>query len=153
MANTYTQIYIQTVFAVKGRKNLISKEWNDELYKYIAGIVRENKQKLYIVNGMPDHIHILLSLSPTINISDLVRDIKAGSSGWINKRNFVKEKFRWQEGFGAFSYGNSQLSRVVNYIKNQEQHHKAKTFREEYMQFLEKFNVEYDNQYLFEFYE
>jgi len=153
MANTYTQIYIQTVFAVQGRKNIIHKGWKVELYKYITGIVRENDQKLYIINGMPDHVHILMSLRPTINISDLVRDIKAGSSKWINESEFVKGKFRWQEGFGAFSYGHSQLPRVINYIKNQEQHHKKKTFQEEYYEFLEKFNVEYDEKYLFDFYE
>ena len=153
MANTYTQIYIHVIFAVKGRENLISKNWKVELYKYITGIVRENEQKLYIINGMPDHIHILLSLTPSINISDLVRDIKSGSSGWINKRNFVKGKFNWQAGFGAFSYSQSQLPRVINYIKNQEEHHRIKTFQEEYKKILDEFEVEHEDKYLFDYYQ
>ncbi|MBL4658176.1 MAG: IS200/IS605 family transposase [Flavobacteriales bacterium] len=152
MANTYTQIYIQVVFAVKGRENLILKKWEVELYKYITGIVREKNQKLYIINGMPDHVHILLSLAPSIKISDLVRDIKANSSSWINKRKLVQGKFQWQVGFGAFSYGQSQLPRVINYIKNQKEHHGKRTFQEEYKEFLENFEVEYDDQYLFEYY-
>lgn len=149
MANTYTQIYIQVVFSVQGRQNLVRNEWKDELYKYIAGIIKGNDQKLYIINGMPDHVHILLSLKPNIAISDLVRDIKANSSKFINEKRWVIGKFQWQEGFGAFSYGHSQLDDVIKYIKDQEKHHRKKTFKEEYLEFLKKFNVQYDEQYLF----
>lgn len=118
MANTYTQIYIQVVYAVMGRQCLIGNEWKDELYKYITGIVREQNQRLYVINGMPDHVHILLSLKPTITISDLVRDIKSNSSKFINEKEWVRGKFQWQEGFGAFSYGHSQIDSVINYINN-----------------------------------
>jgi len=149
MANTYTQIYIQVVFAVQGRHCLVKNEWKDTLYKYITGIVRGQAQKLYIINGMPDHIHILLSLKPDIAISELVRDIKANSSRFINENGWIKGRFQWQEGFGAFSYGYSQLDAVIKYIKNQEERHRKKTFKEEYLEFLKKFHVKYDEQYLF----
>ena len=152
MPNTYTQIYIHVIFAVQGRQNLIHKGWRDELYKYITGIVRENNQKLYIINGVADHVHILLSLRPAIAISELIRDIKAGSSKWINNKQFIKGKFRWQEGYGAFSYGQSQLPRVIKYIKNQEEHHRKKSFQEEYIEFLEKYEVDYNERFLFDFY-
>ena len=150
MPNTYSQIYIQIVFTVKGRENLIHTSFKDELYKYICGIVNGNKQKVYAINGMPDHIHILASIKPDISLSDLVRDIKANSSKWLNAKNFVKGKFQWQEGFGAFSYSKSQLDTVIRYIENQEAHHSKKTFKEEYLQFLNEFNIEYDQRYLFE---
>ncbi|TLD41745.1 MAG: putative transposase [Candidatus Jettenia ecosi] len=149
MANTYTQIYIHIVFSVQGRLNLIKGEWKDELYKYITGIIKGQEQKLYIINGMPDHTHILLSLKPHIAISDLIRDIKANSSRFINEKSWTRGKFQWQEGFGAFSYGRSQLEDVVEYIKNQEEHHRKKTFKEEYLEFLKKFQVPYDEKYLF----
>ena len=152
MPNTYTQIYIHVIFAVQGRQNLIHKGWRNELYKYITGIVRENNQKLYIINGVADHVHILLSLRPAIAISELIRDIKAGSSKWINDKQFIKGKFRWQEGYGAFSYGQSQLPRVIKYIKNQEEHHRKKSFQEEYIEFLEKYEVDYKERFLFDFY-
>jgi putative transposase len=153
MANTYTQIYLHIVFSVKGRQNLIQKNWKDELQKYICGIVNGKEQKVYAIGGMPDHIHILLSIKPNIAISDLVRDIKANSSKWINEKGFVLAKFQWQEGFGAFSYAQSQLDTVIAYINNQEQHHKKKTFRDEYMELLEKFDIGYDEKYLFEWVE
>lgn len=153
MANTYTQLYIHIVFAVKGRQNLIHQTWKDELCKYICGIVNNNKQKVYAIGGMPDHIHLLVSISPTISVSDLVREIKANSSKWINEKKFTPGKFQWQEGFGAFSYAQSQVSAIVHYINNQEQHHHKKTFREEYVELLEKFNLEYDKQYLFDWIE
>ncbi|MEI6091738.1 MAG: IS200/IS605 family transposase [bacterium] len=149
MANTYSQIFIHIVFTVKGRENMISDSWKDELYKFITGIVKNNNQKLYIINGMPDHIHILLSISSDIKISDLVRDIKANSSRFINTNHFVKGKFEWQEGYGAFSCSNSQLDKVVNYIKNQQEHHKKITFKEEYLDFLNKLKIDYDDKYLF----
>ena len=153
MANTYTQIYIQIVFAVKDRQNLIKKNHKDELYKYITGIVRNKNQKLISINGMSDHIHILIGLKPDIALSDLVRDIKANSSKFINKKNWFMGKFNWQEGFGAFSYSRSQLNRVIKYIENQEKHHKKKSFKEEYLELLQKFGVEYKDKYLFDFIE
>lgn len=153
MANTYSQIYIQIVFAVKGRQNLIRKEHKEEIHKYITGIVKNKKQKLLSINCMPDHTHIFAGLKPDIKISDLVRDIKSFSCGFINDKRFVKGKFSWQHGFGAFSYSQSHIDKVVKYVLNQEEHHKKKTFREEYIGLLEKFNVEYDPKYIFEFYD
>jgi putative transposase len=149
MANTYTQLYFHVVFAVKGRENNISKKWKDELYKYITGIVTNKNQKLMIINGMTDHVHILLGLKPNCNLSDVVRDIKAGSSKWINDKNFVLGKFEWQTGFGAFTIGQSQIPITVNYIKNQEEHHRMKTFREEYISFLNAYEIDFKNEYLF----
>jgi putative transposase len=153
MANTYTQIYIQIVFAVKGRQNLIAKENREELHKFITGIVTNRGQKLFAVFAMPDHVHILVSIGPTILISDLVRDIKAGSSKFINDKRWMSGKFNWQEGYGAFSYSKSSVDSVVKYILNQEEHHKKKTFRGEYLELLEKSEIEYDSKYLFEWVE
>lgn len=153
MANTYSQLLIHVVFAVKGRQNLISDKWKDELFKYISGIIKNKNQKLLCINGVKDHIHILIGLKPNMSISDLVRDIKNNSTTFINDRNFVRGRFNWQTGFGAFSYSNSQMDKVVKYIVNQEKHHQKKTFREEYIKFLEKFSVDYDNKYLFEWIE
>jgi REP element-mobilizing transposase RayT len=153
MPNTYTQIYIQIVFAVKGRENLISKSHREELHKYITGIVQKREQKMLSIFCMPDHTHLLVGLKPLIAISDLTRDIKAGSSNFINDKKWVKGKFNWQEGFGAFSYSRSQIDTVIKYILNQEEHHKKKTFREEYINFLKKFEIEYDEKYLFEWIE
>ncbi|MET3036455.1 IS200/IS605 family transposase [Chryseobacterium sp. NRRL B-14859] len=153
MANTYTQIYIQIVFAVKGRQNLISKENREELHKFITGIVSNRNQKLFAVFAMPDHVHILVSMSPTISISDLVRDIKSASSKFINEKGWIKGKFNWQEGFGAFSYSKSSVDLVIKYILNQEKHHKKKSFKEEYLDFMEKFEIEYDSKYVFEWIE
>jgi len=149
MANTFSQIYIQIVFAVKGRQNLIQKVWRDEVHKYIAGIIHAKGQKSIIVNGVEDHVHCFVGLSPTQSIADLVRDIKSNSSKFINERRFVPEKFQWQEGYGAFSYSHSQIEYVYNYILKQEEHHKKKSFKDEYLEFLNKFQVEYDEQYLF----
>ena len=153
MSGTFSQIYIQVVFAVKGRENLIGKAWKEELHKYIAGIIKGKEQKPIIVNGMPDHIHAFIGLKPSKAISDLVRDIKNNSSNFINEKKLIKGKFSWQEGYGAFSYSHSQVENIYNYILNQEEHHKKKTFREEYIDFLKKFNVEYNNKYLFEWIE
>lgn len=150
MANTYIQIYIHIVFTVEGRQNLIRKEYKEELYKYIAGIVRNKGQKVIAIGGTSDHIHILIGVKPNIALSDLVRDIKANSSKFISDRKWVMGKFNWQEGFGAFSYSHSQLGTVANYIKNQEEHHSRKSFREEYLEMLRKFDVEYDARYLFD---
>ncbi len=148
MANTYTQIYIQFVFAVQNRKSLIQDDWKDELYKYITGIVQKNKHKLIAINGMPNHIHVFVGYKPHQLIPDLLQDIKGSSSGWINKKGFLKSRFNWQEGYGAFSYSQSHIDRVVKYIINQEQHHKKKTFKEEYIELLDKFNIDYDNRYI-----
>jgi REP element-mobilizing transposase RayT len=150
MANTFSKIYIHIVFSVKGRENLIRTNWKDELYKYICGIVNGNKQKVYAIGGMPDHIHLLISIKPDISVSELVKDIKINSTKWINIKNMVPGKFQWQEGFGAFSYAHSQLDVVINYINNQEQHHSRKSFKDEYLEMLEKFKIEFDDQYLFE---
>ena len=151
MANTYTQIYIQVVFAVEGRQNLIAPEHNEELQKYITGIVTAQRQKLIAINNMPDHLHLLVGLRPDAALSDLVRDIKANSSKFINEKHWVIGRFSWQEGFGAFSYSRSQLGTVIRYIENQQKHHAKKSFREEYVSLLEKFGVEYDARYIFKF--
>lgn len=153
MANTYTQIYIQIVFAVSRRQNLISKENREELHKFISGIVTNRGQKLFAVFAMPDHVHLLVSMGPAISISDLVRDIKAGSSKFINDKKWMNGKFNWQEGYGAFSYSKSSVDTVVKYILNQEEHHKNKSFREEYLDFMQKFEIEYDSKYLFDWIE
>jgi putative transposase len=151
MANTYTQIYIQAVFAVEGRQNLIQPAHNDELQKYITGIVSGQKHKLIAINNLPDHLHLLVGLRPDAALSDLVRDVKAGSSKFINERHWVRGRFSWQEGFGAFSYSRSQLGAVIRYIENQQKHHAKKSFRDEYLELLEKFGVEYDPRYIFKF--
>jgi len=149
MPNTYTQIHIQFVFAVKFRHGLISSSWKDELYQYITGIVQNNKHKLICINGMPDHIHILIGVRPHQSISDLMQDVKGGSSKWINEKKFLKGKFEWQQGYGAFSYSKSHVKDVIHYIQNQEQHHQKKTFLEEYVDFLKKFEVEYEESFIF----
>jgi putative transposase len=149
MANTYTQIYIHVVFAVEGRQNLIKTEHNDELQKFITGIVSGQKQKLIAINNMPDHLHLLVSLRPDSSLSDLVRAVKAGSSKFINEKRWVAGRFSWQEGFGAFSYSRSQLGVVIRYIQNQQKHHAKKSFREEYVELLEKFNADYDKKFIF----
>lgn len=150
MANTYTQIYVHVVFAVHGRQSLIPRAHKEEIHKYITGIVRNKGQKLIAINTMPDHTHMLIGQKPDIALSDLVRDIKANSSGFINHKNWVRGKFRWQEGFGAFSYSHSQLGVVVRYIQDQERHHQKKSFRDEYIDMLKKFNIQYDDKYVFE---
>lgn len=153
MAGTYSQIYIQIVFAVKGRENLIGKNWKDELHKYISGIITNKGHKSIIVNGVSDHIHIFVGLIPSMAISDLVRDIKNNSSNFINDKKFIKGKFSWQEEYGAFSYAHSQIEQVYKYILNQEKHHHKNTFKEEYMDFLQKFEIEYNEKFLFEWIE
>lgn len=150
MANTYLQIYLHIVFAVQDRMNLIPKQHQEELYKYMTGIVTNKKQKLLAVGGMPDHIHIFIGINHGHSLSDLVRDIKANSSRFINEKHWIRGKFQWQEGFGGFSYSHSQIDAVARYILNQEQHHKRQSFKDEYLQLLKKFAVEYDLQYLFE---
>ncbi len=153
MAGTFSQMYVQVVFAVKGRENLIKKEFRTEVFEYIAGIIKGKNQKPIIVNGVGDHVHVFVGLRPSMSVSDLVRDIKNNSSNFINSRKFVKDKFAWQEGFGAFTYGQSQIDSVFKYISNQEAHHQKKTFKEEYIDMLEKFQVKYDEKYLFDWIE
>jgi len=150
MANTYTQLYIHSVFVVRGRENIILKSWKDELYMYITGIVQQNGHKLLALGGMPDHLHVFYGLKPVQSISDLMQDIKGSSSKWINEKKFEKGKFQWQGGYGAFSYARSQLDDVINYINTQEEYHRKRTFREEYLELLRKFEVEYDEKYIFE---
>ncbi len=149
MANTYTQLHVHIVFAVQNRLSLIQNDWKDRLYQYITGIIKNNGHKLLIINGMPDHLHILIGQSPIQSLSELMKIVKSNSSKWINDNRFVKGKFSWQEGYGAFSYNKSQLSKVINYIEKQELHHKKKTFAEEYEDFLKAFEVEYDNRFIF----
>ena len=153
MANTYTQIYIQVVFAVQGRQCLIQPEHKEELYKFITGIVTNRDQKMLQINGVADHVHLLISLKPSIALSDLVRDIKAASSKFINDKHWIKGKFAWQEGFGAFSYGHSQLDKVIAYICDQEIHHQQSSFKHEYLSLLQKFNIAFKDKFVFEFVE
>jgi putative transposase len=150
MPNTYTQLYVHVVVAVKGRANLISRSWKENLYQYITGIITNKNQKLMVINGMPDHLHILIGLRPDCNLSDLIRDIKANSSKWINENKWVAGKFEWQTGFGAFTVGQSQVQAVVKYILNQEEHHKKKTFRDEYIEFLTAYQIDFKTEYIFE---
>lgn len=153
MANTYSQIYVHIVFTVQGRLNLISKQHREELHKIMTGIISKRNQKLISIFAMPDHVHILVGMKPSMAVSDLVRDIKAGSSQHINKNRWVKGRFSWQEGHGSFSHSRSQISQVANYISNQEEHHKKKTFKEEYLEILDNLDIEYDERYLFEWIE
>ena len=150
MANSYSQITLHIVFAVRGRENLLSKKHREELYRYISGIVKNKGQKLLSINGMSDHVHILCSIEPKTAISDIVRDIKNNSSKFINEKRWVRGKFLWQEGYGVFSYSKSQRSNVISYIENQEEHHKGKSFREEYLDMLAEFDVDFDMKYIFE---
>lgn len=150
MPGTFSQIYIQVVFAVKGRDGLIHPTWEEELYKYITGIVQNKEQKMLAINGMPDHIHFLIGMKPSCCLSDLVREIKKSSNQFINEKKLSKYKFTWQEGYGAFSYSHSSLDNVITYIMNQKEHHKKTTFKHEYIEFLTKFEIEHKPEYLFE---
>ena len=149
MSGTYSQIYIQVVFAVKRRENLIQLNWEDKLYKYITGIVQQKGQKMIAINGIPNHIHFLIGIKPVCCLSDLVREVKKSSNQYINENRFCPYKFNWQEGYGAFSYGQSQLDVIIRYIMNQKEHHKKNSFKREYIGFLKKFQVEHQEQYLF----
>jgi putative transposase len=149
MANTYTQIYIHVVFAVEGRQSLIKPEHNNELQRYITGIITAQKHKMIAINNMPDHLHLLVGVRPDASLSDLIRDVKASSSKFINEMHWVAGRFSWQEGFGAFSHSRSQLGTVIRYIENQQKHHERKSFRDEYLELLEKFGVEFDPRYIF----
>jgi putative transposase len=149
MANTYTQIYLHVVFAVEGRQSLIAPGHNDELQKYITGIVSTQRHKLIAINNVPDHLHMLVGLRPDAALSELVRDIKANSSRFVNEKHWVMGRFSWQEGFGAFSHSRSQLNTVIRYIQNQQKHHAKKPFQDEYVELLKRFAVEYDPRYIF----
>jgi len=152
-AGSYSQIYMQVVFAVKGRQSLIKSEWEEVLYKYITGIVQNKNQKMLAINGISDHIHFLIGMRPSCRLSDLVREVKKSSSSFIKEKKFTKFKFEWQEGYGAFSYSHSALDNVISYINNQKVHHRNKAFKEEYKVFLKKYNIAYKNEYLFEWIE
>jgi len=153
MSDTFTQIYIQLVFIVNGRENLLHKSWRNELFKYISGIIKGKNQKSIIVNGVADHVHVFVGLKPSLAISDLARDIKNNSTNFINNKKLVKGKFSWQKGFGAFSYSHSHIEKVYNYILNQEKHHKQKTFKEEYLDLLKNYDIKYNEKYLFKWIE
>ncbi len=153
MANTYTQLYIQFVFAVKGRENLISESFREELEKVMCGIVTNQKCKTYAIYCNPDHTHIFVGMHPTIAPSKLMEQVKSGSSKWLNDKKYIIGKFLWQDGFGAFTYSKSHIDKVAKYVLNQPEHHKKQSFRKEYMVFLEKFDADYDPKYLFEWYE
>ncbi len=150
MAGTYSQIYIQVVFAVKGRENILCKEWRDEVFKYMCGIIKNKGHKPIIVNGVSDHAHVFMGLKPSMALSDLVRDLKNNSTNFINDNHWIKGKFCWQEGYGAFSYSHSQIESVYHYILNQEKHHSQQTFQDEYLGFLKSFEIEPNVKYLFE---
>jgi len=149
MANTYTQIHIQAVFAVQNRDCIIGKAWREELYRYITGIIQNHQHKVLAINGMPDHVHVFFGFRPTQSLADLMQDIKGDSSKWINTKGLVKGKFSWQEGYGAFSYSKSHVEQVIHYIRNQEEHHRKKTFKEEYLDMLRKFEVDFNEAYIF----
>jgi REP element-mobilizing transposase RayT len=153
MAGTFSQIYIQYVFAVKGRENLLNRGWRQEVFRYMSGIIKNKQQKPIIVNGVSDHVHLFVGLKPSMAISDLIRDVKNNSSKFINERGFVPGKFSWQEGYGAFSYSQNQIDRVYQYILNQEDHHRKTTFKDEYNDLLNEFKVSYDDSYLFDWIE
>ena len=153
MANTYSQINIHCVFAVKGRENIITNTFRNDLHKYMYGILKNDNVFPLAIGGWKDHVHVFFELKPDLKISDLMRMLKATSSKWINDNKLVLGKFQWQEGYGAFSYSRSQRDKVIDYILKQEEHHSKKTFREEYMDMLKKFAVEYKEEYVFEFYD
>ncbi|WDF68114.1 IS200/IS605 family transposase [Sphingobacterium oryzagri] len=148
MANTFSQIYIHIIFAVKGRQHLINVHWENELYKYITGVVKNKGQKLIAINGMPDHIHILIGMKPDCRLAELVREIKKSSSNFVREKHLSKFKFQWQEGYAAFSYAQSNLERVIMYISNQKEHHKNRSFESEYKDFLLKFQIEHKENFM-----
>ena len=148
MPNTFSQIYIHVVFSVHERIQLIESSWEDILFKYISGIIKNKGQKLLAINGTADHIHFFIGLMPDCSLSDLVREIKKASNVFIREKKLSKTTFAWQEGYGAFSYSHSQIDSVIKYIMNQKEHHKKETFLDEYKNFLEKFNISYKNEYL-----
>jgi REP element-mobilizing transposase RayT len=153
MANTFSQIYLQFVFAVKHRQCLIAKIHKEELHKYITGLVSHRKAKMLAVHCMPDHLHLFVGFKPVISIADFIKEIKVESNEFINDKKWTRGKFSWQEGYGVFSYSHSHIGSVINYIRNQEEHHQKKSFREEYQKFLQKFEIPFEEKYLFKFIE
>ena len=153
MSRTFSQIYIHSVFAVKGRENLLRKDWRAGVFKYMSGIIKGKDLKPIIINGVADHVHVFMGLKPSLSVSDIIRDVKNNSSNFINAQKLVCGKFSWQDGFGAFSYGHSQIDKVYQYILNQEQHHQKKTFKEEYTSLLQTFEIPFKEQYLFDWIE
>jgi len=153
MANTYSQMYVHVVFAVKRRESLIREQHREQIQRYITGILQKRNSKMISIYCMPDHAHIFFGLNPATALSDLVRDIKAGSSNYINDQGWFKSKFNWQEGYGCFSYSKSLIPKVARYIENQVEHHKKKSFKDEYLEWLKKFDVDYDEKYLFEWFD
>lgn len=151
MANTFSQIYLQFVFAVKHRQNLISREHNEELQRYMTALVQNRKAKMLAIYCMPDHCHLFVGFKPTILIADFVKEIKVESNEFINTKKWIDGKFSWQEGYGVFSYSHSHIDAVVKYVLNQEKHHQKKTFKQEYHELLEKFEIPFDDRYLFDF--
>ena len=149
MANTYHQIYLQFVFAVKYRNAVISKKWSSQVYGVIGNLINETDCKTVIINGVEDHVHCFVGLKPVVSVSELMKTVKAKSSKYINDNGLTPQRFEWQEGYGAFSYSQSQVDKVYKYIQNQEAHHKKQTFREEYIEFLKNFKIEFDEQYIF----
>lgn len=152
-SGTFSQIYIQLVFVVKGRENLLHRNFREEVFKYMSGIVKAKGQKSMIINGVEDHVHLFIGLKPSMRLSDLVRDIKNNTTNFINEKKFVAGRFSWQEGYGAFSYSQSHIDNVYKYILNQEIHHQKKSFKEEYLELLERFEIDYKEEYLFDFYD
>lgn len=153
MANTYTQINIQAVFSVQGRRNLLDQNFREDLFKYISGILKNTNQYPLAVNGYLDHVHMFFELHPISSVSDILEVVKTNSSKWINKNHFIKGKFNWQKGYGAFSYSRSQRDNVIQYIMKQEEHHRKRTFKKEYLDLLKKFKIPYKDEYVFEFYD
>ena len=153
MANTYSQIYLQFVFAVRNRENLIRASYKEEIHKYITGLVTRRKSKLLAINCMPDHSHLFVGFKPVMLISDLIKEIKVETNEFINEKRWIKGKFGWQDGYGVFSYSHSHIDRVIKYIRNQEIHHKKRTFRHEYTELLKKFQISFEEKYLFEFFD
>ena len=149
MPGTFSQIHIHCIFAVKYRQSVINKDWKERLHQYLTGIVQNHKHKMIAINSMPDHIHMFFGMRPDQSLSDLMRIVKGDSSEWVNANKMTRSKFRWQEGYGAFSYEKNKIGVVATYIENQEIHHLSKSFLEEYRGFLDNFGIEYDEQYLF----
>lgn len=152
MADTFSQIYLQFVFAVKHRQNLIAKEHKEEVHKYITALVQNRKAKMLAIHCMPDHIHFFVGYKPSVLISDFVKEIKVESNEFINNKNWISEHFSWQEGYGVFSYSHSHIDRVIKYILNQEKHHAKKTFSQEYHQLLDRFQIQHEEKYVFDFF-
>ncbi|CAN5658177.1 IS200/IS605 family transposase [soil metagenome] len=149
MANTYSQVHLHFIFATKFRTSSIDENWENDLYKYITGIVQKNKSKMLCINGMPDHVHMLIGFDTILSMGEIMQDVKAGSSKWINDKKFTRGRFEWQSGYGVFSYTKSHVPSVIRYIQKQKEHHRKKTFLQEYRHFLDKFEVEYNDKYIF----